>query len=79
MLHKFKLVQTAPNRWQTFIDGKRVMGVTSVDFSAAMNTLPKVTITLNAGEVEIDADGGVIVETSSADGDGVHRSFAKVA
>lgn len=52
-MHDFKIEMTGIGRGTVTMDGEEVKGVTAVSFSAAVDEMNKVTLTLNAKSVSI--------------------------
>ena len=76
MLHNFHIKMTAPNRGEVFMDGVKFKGVKAIEFHAALDHMPTVSLTLNAGSVEIEG-GGIVYEDVTCMGDS-ERQFKRL-
>ena len=55
MLHNFHIKMTGPNKAEVFIDGNKVKGVTGIEFHAAVDSMPTVSLSFYANAIEITA------------------------
>jgi len=56
MLDKYKIIMTGHGKGEVFRNGERVENVRAVQFNGGIDLINTVTLTLNVGEVEIEAE-----------------------
>lgn len=59
-LPKVHVIMRSPIDGEVFVDGVKLPHVTAVKFTAAVDEVPKLEVTMNAGTVTIDAAAEVV-------------------